>query len=160
MHRIQGIAGTVYEYLAMLRREGPHEWIFGESRDIAAMNFRFKSKSRPIDYSVACATSMQVYPPERTLTGPGLFYAYEPGHITAVLERLVPANMLLTVVSRTFEGKVSSSVSYLISLLVDWLVGWLVNGSVGQRVRELVGPFPPSMECTNKPRGENERKKE
>ena len=42
---------VVYDYLAMLRAAGPQEWVFNESRDIAAMNFRFKSKSRPIDYT-------------------------------------------------------------------------------------------------------------
>ena len=63
------VVSVVYQYLAMLRNEGPHEWIFNESRDIAAINFLFKSKSRPIDYSVSCATSMQIYPPERTITG-------------------------------------------------------------------------------------------
>ena len=63
------VVSVVYQYLAMLRNEGPHEWIFNESRDIAAINFLFQSKSRPIDYSVSCATSMQIYPPERTLTG-------------------------------------------------------------------------------------------
>ena len=33
------VVSVVYQYLAMLRNEGPHEWIFNESRDIAAINF-------------------------------------------------------------------------------------------------------------------------
>jgi insulysin len=48
---VESVVAVVYDYLAMLRAAGPQEWVFNESRDIAAMNFRFKSKSRPIDYT-------------------------------------------------------------------------------------------------------------
>jgi insulysin len=54
------------------RKEGPKEWVFNESRDIAAMNFRFKSKSKPINYTVSCVTGMHIFPPEKTLCGNSL----------------------------------------------------------------------------------------
>ena len=47
---------------------------------------------------------MQLYPPEHTLSGPSLHYDYDGAAVTALLDCLVPTNMLLTVVSRTFEG--------------------------------------------------------
>jgi len=56
MENVDGIVSIVYQYLTMLRTAGPQEWVFNESRDIAAMNFRFKSKSRPIDYTVHVGT--------------------------------------------------------------------------------------------------------
>lgn len=47
------VVGAVYAYLGMLKREGPKEWVHNESRDIGQMNFRFKSKSRPMNYTVS-----------------------------------------------------------------------------------------------------------
>ena len=69
------------------------------------MNFRFRSKSRPINYTCSVVSNMQLYPPEHTLSGPSLHYTFDPAAITEVLDQLVPENMLLTTVSRTFEGK-------------------------------------------------------
>ncbi|CAF4061880.1 unnamed protein product, partial [Rotaria sordida] len=41
----------VYQYLAMLRKEGPKEWIFNEGKNINQMEFQFEEKgqSRYID---------------------------------------------------------------------------------------------------------------
>jgi len=48
---------------------------------------------------------MQIYPPARTLSGGALFYEYDPAAVTKVLDCLIPANMLLLVAARCFEGK-------------------------------------------------------
>jgi hypothetical protein len=48
---------------------------------------------------------MQIYPPARTLSGGTLFYEYDPVAVTKVLDCLVPANMLLLVAARCFEGQ-------------------------------------------------------
>jgi len=39
-----------YQYVNMLKQDGPKEWIFEEYKDILSMNFRFKDKESPRSY--------------------------------------------------------------------------------------------------------------
>jgi secreted Zn-dependent insulinase-like peptidase len=75
------VVGIVFQYIARLRALGTQEWIFDEARDIASMNFRFKSKSKPISYAYMVASSMQMLPPAHTLSGASLFFEYAPHQI-------------------------------------------------------------------------------
>jgi insulysin len=38
------------QYVNMLKRDGPKEWIFQEYKDIGSMHFRFKDKESPRSY--------------------------------------------------------------------------------------------------------------
>merc|ERR1719245_643363 len=46
IEHVDDIIELVYQYLAMLRKEGPKQWVFEECRDLHAMQFRFKDKER------------------------------------------------------------------------------------------------------------------
>ena len=49
------ISFYIMQYLAMIRTEQPHYWVFEESRDINEMMFRFKDKERPQGYATTLA---------------------------------------------------------------------------------------------------------
>uniref|UniRef100_A0A7S2SI11 Insulin-degrading enzyme n=1 Tax=Rhizochromulina marina TaxID=1034831 RepID=A0A7S2SI11_9STRA len=100
----EGVISVVYQYLARLKAEGVQPWVFEECRDIAAMNFRFKSKSKPMQYTTAIATNMQALPADLTLAGYALFFDFSIEDINALSSALTPENMLVTVVSKACEG--------------------------------------------------------
>jgi len=104
IEQVEAVVGAVYQYLARLRQEGVQEWVYNECRDIAEMNFRFKSKSKPMQYTYSVASQMQLLPAELTLSGASLFHHFSPEDISTFCSALTPDNMLLTVVSKTFEG--------------------------------------------------------
>ena len=74
------------------------------TRDIANMNFRFRSKSQPIQYTNSLALMMQLLPAELSVAGSTLFYRFSPEEISALGALLTPENMILTVISKTFQG--------------------------------------------------------
>ncbi|KAJ0393808.1 hypothetical protein ATCC90586_001339 [Pythium insidiosum] len=111
----EGIAHTedvirvVYQYLHLLQQNAPiASWIFEETRDIAQVEFRFKSKETPINYTSYLAGVMHKYPTQHIVSGGYLLYDYDAEAVSQVLRLLTPERMRLTVVSKTFEGKTSS----------------------------------------------------
>lgn len=49
------VIGLLYQYVAMLRREGPQIWVFQELQGIAEMDFRFAEEEEAEDYVVRIA---------------------------------------------------------------------------------------------------------
>lgn len=48
--------GLVYQYINMLRREGPQEWVFEELKAIARIDFQFAEEEAADDYTVRLAS--------------------------------------------------------------------------------------------------------
>ncbi|OQS04220.1 insulin-degrading-like enzyme, metalloprotease family M16A [Thraustotheca clavata] len=101
---VNDIVYAVYQYLYLLREKGIESWVFEEAKNIALMNFRFRSKETPINYASTLATKMQAYPVQYIVAGSFLLYEYNATKVAAVLQKLTPSNMRLTVVSKTFEN--------------------------------------------------------
>lgn len=57
---VDDIITRVYQYINMLKREGPQRWIFEEGRDINLMNFKFKDVYNPSALTVSLASVMRV----------------------------------------------------------------------------------------------------
>ncbi|BFZ09211.1 hypothetical protein BsWGS_12249 [Bradybaena similaris] len=102
---IDEIIALIYQYINMLRQEGPQEWIFKECQDLAAMSFNFKDKESPKSYTSALSGRLQDYPIADTLSVYSLFDEFRPNLINLILDKLVPTNMRVTVVSKKFEGQ-------------------------------------------------------
>uniref|UniRef100_A0A6U3RP04 Peptidase M16 N-terminal domain-containing protein n=1 Tax=Ditylum brightwellii TaxID=49249 RepID=A0A6U3RP04_9STRA len=105
LESVEDVVVIVFAYLNMLKRSGPQRWIHDETSTVASCSFRFLSKRSPINYTCALASNMQLYPPCHILSGPYKIYQYNPQAIVECLECLTPQNMLLTVMSKKFEGE-------------------------------------------------------
>ncbi|XP_042192680.1 insulin-degrading enzyme isoform X1 [Callorhinchus milii] len=95
----------MFQYITKLRTEGPQKWIFLECKDLNAMAFRFKDKERPRGYTSKLAGSLHYYPIEEVLAADFLLEEFQPELIEMVLDKLIPENVRVAVVSKTFEGK-------------------------------------------------------
>ena len=93
----------VFQYLAMLRKDGVQEWIFEECKLVNDMLFRFKDKEQPQNYVRYLANSLHDYPIDELLTGPWIIKDWRPDLIRDTLNRLVPENVYVTLVGRKFE---------------------------------------------------------
>lgn len=99
------IVTLIFQYLNLLRKEGPKEWVFKECQDLSAMGFRFKDKEKPINYTSSCSANLHDYPMEEVLSGHYLFDAYNAGLIQSVLDKLTPDTVRLCIVAKKYEGK-------------------------------------------------------
>lgn len=47
LDHVDDIITMVYQYINMLRTEGPQHWVFKEGQDLNFMNFKFKDNEKP-----------------------------------------------------------------------------------------------------------------
>ncbi|XP_041369113.1 insulin-degrading enzyme-like [Gigantopelta aegis] len=102
---VEDIISLAYQYINMLRREGVKEWIFKECQEIDAMRFRFKDKEKPRGYTSHISSLLHRFPLKEVLSGEQLLTEYRPDLVQMVLDKLVPENMRVLVVSKKFEGQ-------------------------------------------------------
>lgn len=103
LNHIDDIVTLTFQYINMLKKEGPVEWIFNEYRDIAKMNFRFKEKSSPRSQVNSTAQALQEFPVEEVLSAPRLFTEWKPELIELVTSFLTPQNIRVQVVAQAYE---------------------------------------------------------
>lgn len=107
----EGIAHTddivqlVFQYLNMLRHEGPQQWIFEELQGLWQMAFNFKGKESPQGYVRDLAGRLHMFPFEDVLAGPYMLEEYRPDLIKDLLGYLRPDNVRIAVVAKCFMGQ-------------------------------------------------------
>ncbi|XP_051113236.1 nardilysin-like isoform X2 [Andrographis paniculata] len=102
IERIFEIIGFVYQYLKLLRRDSPQEWIFKELQDIAKMEFRFAEEQPQDDYASELAENMHVYPPEHVIYGDYAYEIWDGEKINYLLGFFLPEKMRIDVLSKSF----------------------------------------------------------
>ncbi|XP_071494745.1 insulin-degrading enzyme-like [Diadema antillarum] len=109
LDHVDDIITHMFQYLNMLRKEGPQRWVHEECRDLDAMRFRFKDKERPAGYVTKIAHLLHEYPMEEVLSAPYLMPDFRPDLINMVLHKLTPENIRVAVVSKSFEGQTENT---------------------------------------------------
>ncbi|GFO42674.1 insulin-degrading enzyme [Plakobranchus ocellatus] len=99
------IIALIYQYVNLLKKKGAQEWIYKECKDLAALSFNFKDKESPRVYSSGLAGRLQDYPMEDVLSAYSLFDDFRPDLINTILDKLVPSNMRVTIVSKKFANE-------------------------------------------------------
>lgn len=107
IEHVDDIIQLVFQYLALLRAEGPQEWVWRECQDLNTMQFRFKDKERPQGYVCGLAGHLHYYPLEEVLTGGYLLTEWRPDLITDLLDKLTPAAVRVAVVGQQFADRCS-----------------------------------------------------
>lgn len=93
MEKIDEIITLIFQYIKMLREEGPKEWIFEEYQQLRKIGFRFKDKENPGSYVSGIVHNLQRYPLEEVLSGPYFLEEWKPELINMVLDYLVPSKV-------------------------------------------------------------------
>ena len=82
----------LFAYTAMLREQGPQDWLYQEQSQLAELSFRFREKGAPMGYVSALATGMHYYAPEDILRGPYIMNEYDADTLVTLLDALRPEN--------------------------------------------------------------------
>lgn len=101
VNRIDEITALVFEFIALARREGIHEWLFNEQRTMAELGFAFQEQGGAVGTVSGLSQRLQLYPPAEIITAAYAFEEYDPALYRDILDRLVPDNVLVTLTSRT-----------------------------------------------------------
>ncbi|KFD65259.1 hypothetical protein M514_00656 [Trichuris suis] len=105
LEHVEEIVQLVFEGINLIRTRGVEEWIHRECEKLGNIEFRFKDKEKPSKLTTSLASDMHHYPIEEVLFAPYRMDEFRPDLVYKLLEKMVPENMLLFVLSKTFEGK-------------------------------------------------------
>lgn len=104
---VEDIVSAVFQYLNLLKNEGPQQWVFDECRDLSSMTFRFKDKERPQSYTCGLSEQLHYYPLEEVLCGGYLLSEFKPELIDMVLSHLTTESIRIAVVGKALADKVT-----------------------------------------------------
>ncbi|CAF4180716.1 unnamed protein product, partial [Adineta steineri] len=105
LSRWEEIIYIVYQYITMLRKEGPKEWIFNECTNLKAIHFQFREKEPVDDFVSNLARRMRNYPLTECLSGDYEMREFRPDLIIEELnEYLIPSKMRVFLESKEFTS--------------------------------------------------------
>ncbi|PIK49484.1 putative insulin-degrading enzyme isoform X5 [Apostichopus japonicus] len=106
LNHVDDIICHMFQYLNMLREKGPQQWVHEECRDLDAMKFRFKDKEQPTGYVTKLCHQLHYYPIRDVLFAPYCMDDYKPELIEMILSLLMPENVRVACISKSFEDQV------------------------------------------------------
>ena len=59
----------LFNYISMLRREGPQKWVYEELAEVAKTKFQFQEEEDATEYTERLASDMFMYKPPHILNG-------------------------------------------------------------------------------------------
>ncbi|MCO5583223.1 hypothetical protein L7F22_037131 [Adiantum nelumboides] len=110
LEQVEEVVGLLYQYLKMLRDEGPQEWVHKELQAMTNMEFQFVEEDHPDTYVVNLATNMHIFPENHTIYGDFALEIWDPDLIQSLLRLMAPTNMRLDIVTKSFDEKASEVV--------------------------------------------------
>ncbi|KAJ8705714.1 hypothetical protein PYW08_012760 [Mythimna loreyi] len=99
------IIKLVFQYIAMLKREGPKHWIWEEQKDLMALEFRFKDTQEARGMVTGHVHLLQEFPIEDVLCAYYIMTEWKPELIESLLSLLTPDNVRVGIVAKCFEKK-------------------------------------------------------
>ncbi|XP_078036268.1 insulin degrading metalloproteinase isoform X2 [Augochlora pura] len=104
IQHVDDIILLTFQYINMLKKHGPVEWIYNEYKDIAEMNFRFMEKMPPKKYVIHLVSCVQDYPMEEILVAGNIFMTWDPKLIESIMKYLVPEKVRIHVIGQLYES--------------------------------------------------------
>ncbi|KAH0808873.1 hypothetical protein GEV33_013918 [Tenebrio molitor] len=104
---IDDIVELIFQYLNMLKTQGPLKWVQDENRDIGNMLFRFKDKESPRSYISGLVHTLQDYAMEDVLSCMYLFSEWKPDIIETIWKDFVPEKIRIVVLAKQYESELN-----------------------------------------------------
>lgn len=102
---IDDIISMVFQYISMVRTEGPQRWVWEEQRDLMALEFRFKDTQEPRSVVTGHVHLLQEFPMEDVLSAYYIMSEWRPELIEDLLALLTPENVRVGIVAKCFADK-------------------------------------------------------
>lgn len=112
LNRLDEVPQLVFQYINLLKIEGPKEYVFEENKLLGYIKFNFMEKSNPMEYVLKLTSYMHYFPFEDTLSANLLLENYNPQLISEMLAFLTPENCSIAISSKSFEGKTDLKEKY------------------------------------------------
>lgn len=91
------IVEQVFAWIGLIKEQGVEAWRQEELAAMGEINFRYIEKQDPSRYVAALASKMQKYPAHEVVREPYLITEFDTEAINSILDRLIPANLIMMV---------------------------------------------------------------
>lgn len=91
------IVEQVFAWIGLIKEQGVEAWRQEELAAMGEINFRYIEKQDPSRYVAALASKMQKYPAHEVVREPYLITEFDTDAINSILDRLIPANLIMMV---------------------------------------------------------------
>ncbi|XP_045464651.1 insulin-degrading enzyme [Harmonia axyridis] len=108
MNHTDEIIKLVFQYINMLKHNGPLKWVHEENKNIGEMTFRFKDKESPRGYISSLVHYLQDYPMEDILSCNLIITEWKPEEIEEIWKDLVPSKIRVAIVAKKFNEELDS----------------------------------------------------
>ncbi len=99
------VVTAVVQYLTLMKREGPQEWIFRELQRIAQLEYDFLDESGEEELAERLAQEMSpllARSREDLLPGSFLLWEWDPAGVSAMMDEMAPENMNIVLLSASY----------------------------------------------------------
>lgn len=97
------ILNTLFDYLALLKKEGIQKLYFDEQAQLLNIAFQYQEKSEPIHYTSSLAMALHESTPSKVLIEHYTLTNYNPALYLQFIEQLTPSNMLIALSAQSLE---------------------------------------------------------
>ncbi|MDP0563333.1 MAG: insulinase family protein [Candidatus Endonucleobacter sp. (ex Gigantidas childressi)] len=101
--KVDDITAKVFDYLALIDKEGLRESFYLESKDIAQLSFRYKQDKDPQRMVSSLAAQLQYVPARHILDANYLYEEYDAKLIKSFLSKMTPDNLRQVVVAENLQ---------------------------------------------------------
>ena len=71
------VVELLFNYISLLRREGPQKWVYDELAEVAKTKFQFQEEEDAVEYVERLASDMFMYKPPHILNGEFLHDSFD-----------------------------------------------------------------------------------
>ena len=100
LKQVDEITAVVFDYLALIRKEGIQKWLYDETRQIAELGFRYQEARNPQQTATTLASRMHYLPASDLLNSTYLYDEFDPKLIERLMAEMTPDNVRQTVIAQ------------------------------------------------------------
>lgn len=102
LEHVNDVIDYVFQYIDMLKYEGPSKRQYDEIASVQAMAFRFQEPSKPLNYATHLACNLHKRSPNEVISGSYLMRKWCPELIEEILQSMTPENSFIHQFSQSY----------------------------------------------------------
>lgn len=98
---------AAFSFIKLAQRSLPHKRLFDEMKVLSDLDFRFQEEQTTTEFVEGIVEDMHCYPSKDYLTGPRLYFDYNPDKVTEFLSYIQPETVNIIVRAKEFDESIS-----------------------------------------------------
>jgi len=147
MQHIDDTIDLIFQYIRLLQKTEPQQWLYKEQQQQAQLKFRYQEKQGASHTVTALARNLQYYPAQDVLQSAYLMQEFQPELTQSYLKLLTPERVLISLNSQQLDTQHTEKnyhVDYAITTISPELLTHWATSTINPALHlPLANPFIP-----------------